>query len=120
LGISDKAVACIRAARLLEDKVRLWELNPAEGLLGSREDNEAYAASNSDHSKVAVYFPAASGEDAKREVTLNLLDSTLRYDLCWIDIDRGVFIEGSSKIASGSTINPPAEGNLAAVILGAK
>lgn len=44
LGINDKAVACIRAARLLEKLIPLWSVEPANRLLGERGKNEAHLA----------------------------------------------------------------------------
>ncbi len=60
LGINDKAVACIRAARLLETSVPVWELQPASSLLLECGKNEAFAAATQNRSTIAVYFPAAT------------------------------------------------------------
>lgn len=89
LGINDKAVACVKAARLLESEMRFWDLEPANELLGDRADNEAFLASSTDRKKMAIYFPADSEES---RVTLAQLEQQSRYRVKWIDIDRGALI----------------------------
>ena len=115
LGISDKAIACIRAARLLEDAVPLWELDPANELLNGREENEAFLAANSDRSKIVVYFPAAADANSdQREVQL-IGVKIENYELTWIDIDRGEEID-SDLTDSGAKLKPPIPGNSAVIL----
>ena len=59
LGLNDKAVAAIRAARKLESKIPLWSVQPANELLSDREANEAYLAADPGRA-YAVYFPPAA------------------------------------------------------------
>ncbi len=116
LGINDKAVACIRAARLLEKEVRLWDLNAATGLLGGGSDNEAYVAANQDRTKLAIFFPAASESERSATVSLKLANPQERYVVRWIDIDRGELVTERESIQDASSISPPIRGNAAAVI----
>lgn len=114
LGINDKAVACIQAARLLESEMRLWDLEPMNRLLRNRGDNEAFLASNADQSKLAVYFPAAD-EPTSVDLTLGDADSPLR--LKWIDIDRGKVLSESSITGDGQVpLVKPIPGNVVAAI----
>ncbi len=86
LGINDKAYACIRAARRLEQRIPLWSIDPANHLLGQRQSNEAYAAASDDRNQVAIFLPAAPEAS---EVTIDLTGSSDRMLLQWIDIDQG-------------------------------
>ncbi len=112
LGINDKAVACIRAARWLEAHVPLWNLQPATKLLAEREDNEAYAAATENQSTIALYFP---NNDQPRSVTLKSAASDQRWQIAWINIDTGSPHGPPADIAS-EAIAPPAAGNFAAVL----
>lgn len=116
LGINDKAVACLRAARLLEAEIPLWDLQPALHLLGERRTNEAFVAADG-HRRLALFFPAAAGEK-EREVLLDLSAGSGPYNLQWIDIDRGTRSE-SGVLAGGAwrTLRPPNDGNLAATVI---
>lgn len=116
LGINDKAVACIRSARLLEQKMPLWELEPANQLLDNRAENEAYAAANSDRTKLVVYFPANANPEQTREVSLgDLLRG--KYRVSWIDIDHGRHVGAAGDVSPISTLTPPIHGNAVAIIL---
>jgi hypothetical protein len=46
LGISDRAIACLRAARRLTASVPMWNLKPAMDRLTDNQPNECYAASH--------------------------------------------------------------------------
>ena len=111
LGLNDKAVACIRAARKLESLIPLWTVDPAMDLLIDRDDNEAYAAANRGTAYV-VYFP--SGGD----VRLDLAQAEGPMKACWIKIDSGEF-GPTGDIRGGASIplSPPAPGNWAVAIV---
>ena len=117
LGINDKAVACIRAARLIENEVPLWELSAANQLLGNRSDNQAYVAANLERTKLAIFFPARGEVESSAPVSLTLPNPHERYRLRWIDIDRGEVVSGVDRLQDASKISPPSKGNVAAVIL---
>jgi hypothetical protein len=114
LGINDKAVACIQAARGLERRIKFWDIAPANELLDDRDDNEAYAAASSDAAQIAIYFPAAKAT-ASVAIALGNRD----HDVYWFNIDTGQSlpvqsIQGGRK----TTIRPPNPAtNFAAAIL---
>lgn len=111
LGLNDKAVAAIRAARKLESKVPLWSVRPANELLTDREPNEAYLAADAGRA-YALYFPAGG------EVTLDLSAATGELTMHWIDIGSGEW-GAEQKLAGGAnvTVAPPGTGNWAAAIV---
>ena len=104
LGLNDKAVAAIRAARKLESLITLWSVDPANGLLSDCEENEAYLAADAGRSYV-VYFPA--GGEAQVDV------SAAKGPLVghWIDIDSGEW---------GATQNYPGGDSISVVAPGKK
>ncbi|MCA9265174.1 MAG: hypothetical protein KDA60_15040 [Planctomycetales bacterium] len=109
LGLNDKAVACLQAARKLESLVPAWTLNPRNDRLSERGDNEAYAAAHD--SVCVVYFPAGGA------VRVDL--SQLRGPLVarWIDIDSGEW-GPDQEVASGERVElaPPNDKNWVVVI----
>jgi len=111
LGLNDKAVACIRAARRLESKVPLWTVKPAMELLSDCEPNEVYLAAGSG-TACALYFPAGG----KVRVDLSAMKGPLAAH--WIEIATGEWgpvqrIEGGQKV----TFAPPGEGGWAAAVI---
>ena len=111
LGINDKAFACIRAARLLEERFRFWDLELIDGLLESRDENEAYLASTSERDGYAIYFPA---NDQGASVDLNL-GSRSGWTVEWIDIDSGR-LSGTKSLLNGRGLSPPDNGNYVAAL----
>jgi hypothetical protein len=111
LGLSDKAVAAIRAARKLESKIPLWTVQPANELLSDRASNEAYLAADSGHA-YALYFPAGG------EVQLDLSAARRKLVAHWINIDTGEW-GARQEIAEGGNrvIAPPDQGNWAVAIV---
>ncbi|WDQ17769.1 putative collagen-binding domain-containing protein [Rhodopirellula sp. P2] len=111
LGLNDKAVACLRAARKLESLVPLWSIEPKNQLLSDRDENEAYAAANTG-SACAVYLPLGG------EVQLDLSDAKSPMSLQWINIDTGEF-GAKQPLASGSraTLKAPSKQNWVAAIV---
>jgi hypothetical protein len=82
LGLSEPAIATIRAARKLESVIKLWDVEPANHLLANREDDEAYLAAKPGHA-YALYFTDGG------EVLLDLSAASDRLAVRWIDIDTG-------------------------------
>ncbi|MGE3315419.1 MAG: hypothetical protein AB7O26_09905 [Planctomycetaceae bacterium] len=112
LGLNDKAVAAIRAARKLESKIPLWSVKPANGLLSDREPNEAYMAAN-EGIAYAVYFPAGG------EVRINLSAAKRPLTAHWISIATGEW--GPKQVLTGGEkirLSPPRDRNWAAAIVG--
>lgn len=82
LGLSQPAVAALKAARKLESVVKLWDLEPANQLLGGRAPNEAHLAARPGEA-YALYFTHGG------EVTLDLKTAPGPFQLRWIDIATG-------------------------------
>jgi len=110
LGLSEKAKAAIRAARLAESRVRFWDLQPRQDLLSEREENEAFAAANPAKGCI-VYFP-----DGGR-VLLDLTGTPGNLRLEWIDLQKGD-VAKAETIAGGKKVplEAPREGHWAAVM----
>lgn len=111
LGLNDKAVAAIRAARKLESKIPLWSVTPANELLSDRQSNEAYLAADKGHA-YALYFPAGG------EVRLDLSGLSGPRIAYWINIDSGEWGPNQDMPVGGKvSIHPPGKGNWAAAIV---
>ncbi|GIW92130.1 MAG: hypothetical protein KatS3mg110_0171 [Pirellulaceae bacterium] len=110
LGLGDKAVACLRAARKVESLVPFWLLEPANELLVDREENEAYAAARPGQAYV-VYFPSGG------EVRLDPKTAAGRLVAQWINIDSGQLgpqatVEGGRLVR----LSPPDKQNWVVVL----
>lgn len=116
LGISDKAVACIRAARMVESRVPLWNLDPANELLTERADNEAYAAASEDRDMLVVYFPSNSESQQRSHVKLAAAELDGDYQVQWIDIDQGKEIGVTQPLRTFPELEPPTNANSVAVL----
>lgn len=105
LGLSEKSIHSIQAARKLESLIPLWSVEPANELLTGREENESYAAALKGKAYV-VYFPAGG------EVKLDLSDAEGSLRAQWINIDTGE-MGPTSEIASNvdSEIVTPSTAN---------
>lgn len=112
LGINDKAAACIKAARLLEARIPLWNLQPANPLLSDREENEAYLAATDSRNGFALYFPASNRE---RVVSL-VLKGGRSWTVEWFDIDSGNLHSSVLVGAGRRNLSPPETGNVVAAI----
>lgn len=111
LGINDKAVACIRAARKLESLIPLWSVRPANDLLSDRQPNEAYLAANAGRA-YAIYFPAGG------VVSLDLSGAKGQLVARWIDVDTGQWGRAQPIRAGGKIrLEPSGTGNWAAAIV---
>jgi hypothetical protein len=111
LGLSEPAVAAIRAARKLESLIKAWEVEPANQLLSDRTDNEAYLAARPG-SAYALYFPDGGS------VGLDLRQAAGRFDIRWIEGATGQWGQRAS-IDGGAIvkIDAPAAGHWIAAIV---
>lgn len=110
LGLNDKAVACIQAARKLEAAVPLWSVTPVNELLLDRETNAVYMAARPGEA-YALYFPKGG------VVRLDLSNAAKTFELRWISVESGEW--GDSALINGGaviSIKSPGRGNWAAVI----
>lgn len=110
LGINDKAVACIRVARRVEQLAPMWSLEAANQRLTDREPNEAYLAADALGKTCVIFFPAS---ERRREVGLKI-DASAGLDVDWFNIDSGRAL-GRTKMTD-QVIAPTEKGNLVAVI----
>ena len=111
LGLGDTAVASLRAARKLNERVPLWSVQPANGLLAEREANEAYLVADG-RGSYGLYFPAGGS------VQLDLKDVPGQLTVHWIDIKSGQW--GEQQAITGGhpvAITAPGPGNWAAAIV---
>ena len=111
LGLNNKAVASIRAARKLESKIPLWTVEPANELLFDRKSNHAYLAADGGH-VFALYLPSGG------EVHIDLSSANEQLGVRWIDIAAGEWgpeqqISGGHKVF----LQSPGPGNWAAAII---
>jgi hypothetical protein len=110
LGLSELSMNCVKIARKIEKAAKLWELEPTNSLLSSREENEAFLASNP--GKVYVlYFTKAGG------IGLNLKDYPQSFNVKWYQIEKGS-LHSQINIKGGNIvkIKTPSEGNWIALI----
>lgn len=111
LGLNDKAVAAIRAARKLESKIPLWTVKPANELLSDREPKVAFLAAGDD-GVCALYFPTGGKVRVKRRMADGALVAH------WINIDSGEWGPVRNVTAGDSFwLEPPGNGNWAAAIV---
>lgn len=82
-GLNDYAKGAIRAARILESKIKYWDITPHMELLSDRESNEAYLAAEPAES-YALYFTDGGS------VTLDLSDAPGPLEITWISVSSGV------------------------------
>lgn len=87
-GLNDLAKASIRAARLLENRLKFWEISPRMELLSDRESNEAYLAAKPGES-YALYFTYGGS------VRLDLSAAPGVFDVIWISVAMGIEVATS-------------------------
>jgi len=112
LGLSEKAIASIQSVRFLERFLKLWNLQPAQELLGKRDENEAYLAADPGNG-YALYFTNGGS------VSLDLSAFPEPFALHWISIDAGK-LESTATIKGGGkrTITTPTKsGNWVAAVI---
>ncbi len=113
LGLSAPVARSIETARVLESHVRLWDLAPANQLLGERRPNEAFAAAKPGAAYV-LYFPDGGA------VTLDLEAAPGPFEVIWLDVLGGG--ESSRLSARGGSrlrLEAPAAGHWVAVLVAA-
>ncbi|MEX2514389.1 MAG: hypothetical protein WD398_15910 [Cyclobacteriaceae bacterium] len=111
LGLSSPSIKAIKAIRKLEEKVKMWEIDPRMDLLSENEENEAYLAAK-EGEKYVIYFPM------KGEVNLDLKQNVVNFELYWLDIANEIWIS-KEPVSNGEilTLVPPMETGSFAVIL---
>jgi hypothetical protein len=87
-GLNDLAKASIKAARLLENQIKFWDVQPHMELLSERESNEAYLAAEPGK-RYALYFTDGGS------VTLDMTDARGTFNITWISIAMGIPVNTS-------------------------
>lgn len=103
IGLNKLAKACIRAARIVETRVRFWEVESHMELLLRRRPNQAYLAA--DPGRRYILFLTNGGE-----VTLDMSSAVGQFSLYWIDVTNGVEKE-AKVVAGGAPVGLVAPGN---------
>lgn len=87
IGLSPPAKHCIAATRLIETKVRFWDVRPRLDLLADRQPDEAYLAA--DPGKSYILYLTRAGEGA---VGLELgAYPEVAFSLHWVNVDKGIW-----------------------------
>ena len=110
-GLKPIAQASIRAVRKVEQQVKFWDVQPHMGLLGSREEDEAYLAADPGKQYVLYFTDGGS-------VTLDLRKHNGQFELQWIDIGTGEWgpedtVRGGEKVK----IQAPGKGDRVVTIV---
>ncbi len=87
-GLNDFAKASIKAARILERLIPLWECEPRMDLLSRRSRNEAYLTAKPGK-YYALYFTDGGS------VRLDLSDAPGAFDVTWISVSMGIEVQTS-------------------------
>jgi len=85
-GLNDFARGSIKAARLLEERIKFWDIEPRMELLSDRGENEAYLAAKPGE-LYALYF--TDGGSA----SLDLTDAPGLFAITWISISQGITVQ---------------------------
>lgn len=111
LGFNAKAEAAIRAARLLEARVKFWNLAPAPNRLRERQANEAFAAAQPGRALV-VYFTDGGTVEA------DLRDFPPACEVHWLNPAQAEWT-GTASVSGGAwtKLAAPAKGEWLALVL---
>ncbi|NCQ32557.1 MAG: hypothetical protein GW802_34985 [Armatimonadetes bacterium] len=88
-GLNDYAKASLKAARILEGLIKLWDVEPHLELLSDREPNEAYLAARPGQS-YALYFTNGGS------VGLDLSKAPGTFEVTWISVSMGLPTDSSA------------------------
>lgn len=87
-GLNDYAKASIKAARLLERRIKFWDITPQMNLLSNRATNEAYLAVKPGES-YALYFTNGGS------IGLDLSAASGAFNVTWISVSMGIEVQSS-------------------------
>ncbi len=114
IGLNDKAVNCLKAARLVEGLIPFWDLKPAMDRIVRLDGTQAYVAEAEERGLV-ILFPKGNWARIRRS-------GFEGGYLTWVSIDEGL-VKESVLLGEGDVLRltPPADGNWVAVVsLGAR
>jgi len=110
IGLNEIAQSCIRSARMVESRVKFWDVKPHMELLDNRESDEAYLAADPGEQYILYFTKGGS-------VKLDLSKHKDRSELRWLSIHDAEWGH-TEAIQSGAnvTINAPGREPWVAVI----
>ncbi len=82
-GLTVTTEGSLKAARILDGLIRLWDTTPHMELLSDRESNEAYLTANPGDA-YALYFTHGGS------VGLDLTDAPGTFDITWVSVAMGI------------------------------
>jgi hypothetical protein len=82
IALNDSRKGCLKAARLLEERIKYWDITPHQELLRDRLPNEAYLAADPGKS-YALYFTHGGS------VGLDLTAAKGIFEVTWISVTMG-------------------------------
>ncbi len=113
-GLNERARGCIMAVRELEQRIKLWDVEPHMALLKDRRPNTAYLAAKPGE-QYALYFTHGGS------VGLDLSDDDGEFGLTWISVTEGRVYEPQKapEIRGGGIvkIDAPFKGGWVAAIV---
>ncbi|NND09147.1 MAG: hypothetical protein HKN87_22480 [Saprospiraceae bacterium] len=111
-GFNDRTRASIKAARLVESKIKFWDIEPHTELLSDRDANEAYLAASPGESYL-IYFTYGGN------VGLDLSAARGDFEVLWISVTEGRWLSEKPTIIQGGAvveISAPFKGGWVAMI----
>ena len=110
-GLNERAKACIKAARLIEDEIKFWNIEPHMELLSDRLPNEAYLAANPGEQYLLYCTYGGS-------VGLDLSNTKGPFRMKWVSITEGRWLDKEEVIEGGTIVKvvAPHKGGWVSVI----
>jgi hypothetical protein len=110
IGLSELAQTHIRSMRMFTGQLNIFRMEPGNGLLSGREDNEAYALSEPGR-QYAVYFPAGGA------VTLDASAAKGPLEVRWLDIRKNEWrTPATAEGGAGVELTAPGDGPWAVLL----
>jgi hypothetical protein len=121
IALNDSRKGSLKAARLLEERIKYWDITPHQELLLDRSPNEAYLAADPGN-RYALYFTNQGS------VGLDLTKAKGTFEVTWISVTMGQISDTTSaklyartkkQIQGGSviTLSAPYKGGLVAALV---
>lgn len=104
IGLSERARNSLRAVRLVEEKVKFWEVEARQDLLTDREPNEAYLAADPGQ-KYILFVP----DGGKVGLQLDEHSATC-FDITWVNVATGE-VDSQEHLHGGEVFDIEAPGN---------
>ena len=101
LGLSQPSINSLITIRKIEEKVRMWDIDPRMDLLGGAGENNAFLSAREGESYV-IYFTGPT------TVTLDLRAYDIPFIIDWIEIEKADWVK-SASIAGGRIVKLSSE-----------